>query len=160
MTFKFSAAVAAFAGLALAFSPVSFPAAAHDAKLGPLTIDHPWARATPGQARNGAVYLTIKTSAAEGDRLIRAESAVAAKVELHTHLHENGVMKMRPVTDIPVAPGKLTKLEPSGLHIMLLNLKAPLKVGDKFPLTLVFEKAGSTSVEVAVEAAGAAGHTH
>lgn len=156
MTFKFSAAFAAFAGLAL----VVLPAAAHDAKLGPLTIDHPWARATPGQARNGAVYLTIKTSGTEGDRLIRAETAVAGKVELHTHLHENGVMKMRPVNDIPVAPGKLTKLEPGGLHIMLLNLKAPLKVGDKFPLTLVFEKAGSTSVEVAVEAAGAAGHTH
>lgn len=156
MTFKFSAAFAAFASLAL----VAFPATAHDAKLGPLTIDHPWARATPGQARNGAVFLTIKTSGTEGDRLIRAEGAVAEKIELHTHAHDHGVMKMRPVTDIPVAPGKLTKLEPSGFHIMLLNLKAPLKVGDKFPLTLVFEKAGSTAVEVMVEAAGAAAPTH
>jgi copper(I)-binding protein len=160
MNFKLSAAFAAFAALALVVFPASFPAAAHDAKLGPLTIDHPWARATPGQARNGAVYLTIKTSAAEGDRLIRAESAVAGKVELHNHINDGGVMRMRPVNDIPVAPGKLTKLEPSGLHIMLLNLKAPLKVGDRFPLTLVFEKAGSLSVDVAVEAAGAAGHTH
>jgi copper(I)-binding protein len=156
MTFKLSAAFAAFASLVLAFTP----ATAHDAKLGPLTIDHPWARATPGQARNGAVYLTIKTSGTEGDRLIRAEGAVAEKIELHTHTHDHGVMKMRPVSDIPVAPGKPTKLEPSGLHIMLLNLKAPLKVGDKFPLTLVFEKAGSTSVEVSVEAAGAAAPSH
>jgi len=160
MTFKLSAAFAVFAGLALVVFPANFPASAHDAKLGPLTIDRPWARATPGQARNGAVYLTIKTSGTEGDRLIRAEGAVAEKIELHTHVQESGVMKMRAVADIAVAPGKVTKLEPSGLHIMLLNLKAPLKVGDKFPLTLVFEKAGSTSVEVAVQAAGAAAHTH
>jgi hypothetical protein len=71
-------------------------------------------------------------------------------------------MKMRPVEAIPVEPGKPTKLQPSGFHVMLLDLKSPLKVGDKFPLTLVFEKAGSTVVEVSVESAGATApaHTH
>jgi len=69
-------------------------------------------------------------------------------------------MRMRPVEAISVTPGSTTKLEPSGLHVMLLNLKAPLKVGDRFPLTLTFEKAGSVSVEVTVEPVGATGATH
>ena len=157
MSFKISAAIAAFASLWLAHPT---PISAADVKVGAVTIDQAWSRATPGQARNGAVFFTLTASAA--DRLVRAESAVAGKTELHTHVHESGVMKMRPVEAIPVEPGKPTKLQPSGFHVMLLDLKAPLKVGDKFPLTLVFEKAGSTVVEVSVGSAGATApaHTH
>jgi len=153
MSFKFSAAFAALICLSL-------PAAAHDFTAGPIVIDHPWARATPGQARNGAAFFTLSTKAETGDRLLSASSAVAAKTELHTHLHENGVMRMRPVESIPVTPGKATKLEPSGFHVMLLSLKAPLKVGDVFTLDLQFEKAGKTTVEVVVEAVGAHSATH
>ncbi len=157
MSFKLSAAIAAAASVLLS---VSAPLQAHDFTAGPITIDHPWARATPGQARNGAVFFTLTTKGDAPDRLLRADSMVAGKVELHTHAQENGVMRMRPVDAIPVAPGAPTKLQPSGFHVMLLDLKAPLKVGDTFKLDLMFEKAGKATVEVTVDAVGATGMTH
>lgn len=144
-----SAAVAALLSFAV-------PAAAHDYKAPGLHIDHPWSRATAGSARNGAAYMTLNAVGDGDDRLLSAASPVAEKVELHTHLMEDGVMKMRPVTAIEVTPGSPTTLQPGGLHVMLLGLKAPLVKGEKFPLTLTFEKAGKVEVEVNVEAAGAA----
>jgi copper(I)-binding protein len=144
----------------VALSFLSLPAAARDFTAGPIIIDQPWARATAGQARNGAAFFTLTTKATTDDRLVSASSPVAEKTELHTHLHENGVMRMRKVDTIPVQPGKPTKLEPSGFHVMLLSLKAPLKVGDVFKLDLEFEKAGKTTVEVTVRSIGAGHGTH
>lgn len=143
------------AAFALALSALALPALAHDYKLGALEIDHPWARATPGAARNGAAYLKIENKGATADRLIGAEAAVAATVELHTHVHEGGVMKMRPSGPIDVPAHGAATLQPGGLHVMLIGLKAPLKEGDRFPLTLVFEKAGKLALEIQVEAVGA-----
>lgn len=130
---------------------------AHDYKKGGVHVDHPWSRATAPQARNGAAYFVLNATGADSDRLVSAASPVAEKVELHTHLMEDGVMKMRPVVAIEVAPGSPTALQPGGLHVMLLGLKAPLVKGEKFPLTLTFEKAGELKVDVNVEDAGAGG---
>lgn len=130
---------------------------AHDYKKGGVHVDHPWSRATAPQARNGAAYFVLNATGADSDRLLSAASPVAEKVELHTHLMEDGVMKMRPVVAIEVAPGSPTALQPGGLHVMLLGLKAPLVKGEKFPLTLTFEKAGELKVDVNVEDAGAGG---
>ena len=74
------------------------------------------------------------------------------------HLMEGDVMRMRAVKAIEVNPGEPVTLKPGGLHVMLMGLKAQLKDGEQFPLTLTFEKAGSVAVDVAVEAAGAAGY--
>ena len=128
-------------------------AQAHEYKLGDLLIDHPWARASIGQAPNGAAYMTITTEGAEADRLLAAESTVAKRVELHSHTMADGVMKMRPVEAIEVAPGEPTLLQPGGLHVMLMGLKAPLKMGESFPMTLVFERAGRVEVEIKIEEA-------
>lgn len=140
-------------------------ARAHDFKLGDLVIDHPWSRATAPNARVGGAYLTVVNSGAAPDRLVSASSPVAGKVELHTHIKDGDIMRMReiPAIDVP-ARGKV-ELKPGGLHIMLIDLKAPLKQGDKPKLTLVFEKAGAVDVEIAVEAAtspgtGHGGHRH
>jgi len=124
---------------------------AHEYKLGDLLIDHPWARASIGKAPNGAAYMTITTEGAETDRLLAVESDVANRVELHNHLMVDGVMKMRPVVAIEVAPGEPTLLQPGGLHVMLMGLKAPLKKGESFPMTLVFERAGKVEVEIKIE---------
>ena len=132
-------------------------AVAHDYRQGGIHVDHPWSRATAPQARNGAAYFVLNATAAESDRLLSAASPVAEKVELHTHLMEDGVMKMRPVVAIEVTPGSPTALQPGGLHVMLLGLKAPLVKGETFPLTLTFEKAGVMKVDVNVEDAGAGG---
>ncbi|GAB5470876.1 MAG: copper chaperone PCu(A)C [Rhodospirillales bacterium] len=134
-----------------------FPAglAAHDFKVGDITADHPWARATAGQAPNGAAYMTLTNAGETADFLTGASGDVAERIELHTHNMVDGVMQMRPVEKMQVAPGEPTVLRPGGLHIMLIGLKAPLKQGEMVPLTLTFEKAGTLEIEVAVESVGA-----
>lgn len=134
---------------------LSGPATAHGYEIGDLVIDHLWSRAT--SARNGATYMILVNEGEEADRLVKAASPVATKAELHIHLMENNVMKMRPVEAVEMHPGEPTVLWPGGLHIMLIGLNKPLEVGDSFPLTLTFEKAGSVEVEVNVEKTGQMG---
>ncbi|CDK97461.1 conserved exported protein of unknown function [Magnetospirillum gryphiswaldense MSR-1 v2] len=121
-----------------------------------IAVEKPWARATAGQAANGAAYLTL-VGQESGDRLLSAASPVAETVELHTHLEEDGIMRMRPVESIAVPAGGRVELKPGGLHIMLIGLKAPLKEGRRFPLSLTFERAGRIEAEIPVVAAGARG---
>jgi periplasmic copper chaperone A len=122
-----------------------------------LQIDRAWARATPGSATTGAAYFRIRSPI--DDRLISLASPVAAKAELHTHIEENGMMQMRAVEGgLPVKANEPLELSPRGkLHVMLVDLKVKLKVGDRFPLTLTFEKAGAREVSVRVERLGAMG---
>lgn len=136
-----------------ALSGMTQTAWAHDYTLGDISIGHPWARASIGQAKAGAAYVTLSNAGSETDRLIAAETPVAKKAEVHTHIMENGIMKMRPVEAAEVPPGAPVVFQPGGLHIMLMGLKAPLTVGDSFPLVLVFEKAGRIEVSVKVEPA-------
>ncbi|PWC39243.1 copper chaperone PCu(A)C [Azospirillum sp. TSO35-2] len=141
-------------GIATAFTLLGAGAAwAHAYKAGPIEIDHPWARATAPSAPNGGAFLSLTNTGTTEDRLVAASTPVAEKAELHTHINDNGVMRMRPVDGIAVGPGAPVKLAPGGLHVMLLGLKQPLVKGAHFPLTLRFEKAGSVEVEVAVEGA-------
>ena len=131
------------------------PAQAHDFKLGALTIDHPSARATnPGQTVGGG-FVKI-TNGGAADRLVSARAEVSGSVELHTMRMEGDVMRMRQVDGIELPAGQTVELKPGGLHMMFMGLKAPLKAGDSFPLTLKFEKAGEVTVQVKVEAPGAA----
>lgn len=135
-------------------------ASAHDYTVGQLKIDHPWARATPGPVKTGAVYFSVTALSDTSDKLIAVSTPRAAKAEMHTQMMDGDVMKMRPVTAIEVNPGEPTVLKPGGLHIMLVGLTAPLREKDRFPMTLTFEKAGKIEVQVLVEAVGArdAGH--
>ena len=130
------------------------PAWAANAKPQTPKIEMPWARATAGRAETGAAYLRL-VGAERDDRLLAASSPVAETVELHTHLDEDGVMRMRPVPAIAVPAAGMVELKPGGLHIMLIGLKGPLKEGRRFPLTLIFERAGPVETEVPVLAAGA-----
>ncbi len=123
------------------------------------TIDRAWARATPGSATTGAVYFRIESPI--DDRLIGVASPVARKSELHTHVEENGLMLMREVEGgLAVPAGQTVELKSGGLlHVMLIDLKQKLKVGDSFPLTVTFEKAGPCNVTVKVERLGATAFT-
>ena len=133
---------------------LALPAAAHEYTLGDLKIVHPWARASAGAAQNGAVYLEIVNAGSAPDRLIGASSPAAAHAEPHMHASENGIMKMRPVEAIDIGPGQHVVLKPGGFHLMLMGLTAPLAEGDSFPITLVFEKAGSIEVSAEVASVG------
>ncbi|MBI1208971.1 MAG: copper chaperone PCu(A)C [Azospirillum sp.] len=139
---------------------ITAPAFGHDTKVGSLEIEHPWARATAASAQTGAAYLEILNRGTTPDRLIGAASPAAAKVELHTHIRDGGVMKMRPVEAIDLAPAGSVKLAPGGLHIMLLGLTQPLTKGAMFPLTLTFEQAGAVTVEVAIQGPGDGAPSH
>mgnify|MGYP001079771905 CR=1 FL=1 len=129
---------------------VAATAAAHEYKLGDIVIHHPWARASAGNAKTAAAYFGLVNTGAEPDRLIAAEATVG-RAELHTHIHEEDVVKMRQVEAIDLAAGETVTLEPGGLHVMLMDLVEPLKEGNSFPLTLTFERAGSIEVEVKIE---------
>jgi copper(I)-binding protein len=119
-------------------------------------VEQAWARATPGgSASTGAAYATIET--ASPDKLVGASTPIAGRAELHEHVDQGGVMRMRSVDAVPVRPGTPTVLKPGGLHVMLMELKRPLKEGDSFPMSFVFEKAGVREVTVRVERAGAMG---
>jgi periplasmic copper chaperone A len=136
------------------------PAAAHQVKVGDLLIVHPWSRATPGQSPNGAVFMKIENQGQAEDKLLSASSDVADIVQIHEHVMEGDVAKMRPVDSIVLPAQSVTELKPGGYHIMLMGLKEPLVEYGTFNLTLTFEKAGSIEVEVQVEEAGAAEPTH
>lgn len=121
-----------------------------------------WARPTVEGQRAGGGFVTLQGGSSD-DRLVAAKADVSATLELHTMLMEGDIMKMRRVESIEVPAGKTVKLEPGGLHIMFMGLKAPLQAGTSFPLTLRFEKAGEVTTQVTVSARapqGAAADTH
>ena len=95
------------------------------------------------------IALTVTTDQA-ADRLLSASSSAAARAELHAHLNEGGVMRMKALDVIVLAPGERVSLRPSGLHVMLVDLKAPLREGTRLTLTLGFAKAGEVTLEVPV----------
>lgn len=132
------------------------------AAAAPVTATAAWARASAGGAKAGAAYLSLANGGPSADRLLAASTPVAAKAELHTHLNENGVMKMRRVDGVDLPAGGSVEFAPGGLHVMLMGLAKPLAEGDSFPLTLTFEHAGTVTVGVQVRAAGAmdAGMAH
>lgn len=133
------------------------PALAAEFSAGPVTVSGPWSRATAPTAPTGVAFMTLSTGG-EPDRLLDAESPVAELVELHTHIMDDGgIMRMRPVEAIEIVPGEPTRLAPGGLHIMLIGLQQPLVRGEQFPLTLIFENAGTLEITVPVAGPGASG---
>lgn len=139
----------------LIVSAIAGLARAADYTVGGITVVTPWARATPGGAKVGGAFLEIRAAAGADDKLISASSPVSGIVELHDHIHDNGVMRMRRVDGIAIPGGKTTALKPGGLHIMLMDLKQGLKQGETVELTLVFEKAGTIKVPVPIAGLGA-----
>jgi len=150
--------IRALLGVAFVAVLLSAPLRAEEVRAGDLVITQAWSRATPGGAKVGGGYLTIENKGTAPDRLISGSADVAAKVQVHEMSMNNGVMTMRPVEGgVVIEPGKTVKLAPGGLHLMLLDLKSPLKQGEKLPVTLEFEKAGKISVVLDVESVGATG---
>ena len=115
-----------------------------------VEIESAWARATAPGAPVAGGYMTIHNKAAAPDRLVGASSAAAERVELHVHIKEGEVMKMRQVSAYNVPAKGSFELKPGGAHLMFLRIARPFKEGDKIPVRLKFEKAGEVSVEFAV----------
>jgi copper(I)-binding protein len=152
----------------MALAAVAAAAAAPSAAMaqqyqaGPLTIEQPWARTSMGDVGNTAAYMKITNSGDSADKLLGAKADVAEHVMLHESRMEGDVMKMVHVEGgIEVPAHGSAELKPLGLHVMLMGLKQPLKEGETFPMTLVFEKQGEVGIAVKVgqgPASPAGGH--
>ena len=136
-------------------------AKAHDYTVGELSIDHPWTRATPPQARAGGAYMMIMNTGSAEDRLVGGTSPVAERVEIHEMSVENDIMRMREIEGgLAIPAGASVELKPGGYHVMLMGLKETLEEGQEIPLTLEFKEAGTVDVVLETKAIGAAGHDH
>ena len=134
-------------------------------EAGDIHIQSPWARALPPTSPNGAVYLTLTNHGAHSDKLLSASADVAERVEVHSHILEAGMMKMRRVESVILPPHEDVLFAPGGQHIMLMGLKLPLAAGDRFPLLLEFDQTDQALVEVVVqstdaESTGKTDHRH
>lgn len=156
------------AGLAL-LTPLALLAPlashAHGSKLGELSLRHPHAYPTPPGLTTGAVYLiAIRNDGEQADRLLAASTPAAERVELHRMQMDGDIMRMRALGAIEIPPRSTVSLRQGstdGYHLMLSGLRRPLMAGDRFALTLRFERAGEVTVEVRVEAArSGASHSH
>ena len=129
----------------------------HKFKLGQLIIDHPYTRSTvPGQKVAGG-FMKIENKGA-ADQLVSASSPVAGEMQLHTMTMDGNVMKMREVKMIEVPANGSVELKPGGLHLMFMDIKAPLKAGESVPVKLKFQKAGEVEIKVPVRDISGGGH--
>jgi len=118
---------------------------------GDLSIAGPWSFELPPVSPNGAAYFRIENRGQASDRLVSAHSPVADRAEFHTHEMDGGVMKMHRVDSVEVPAQGEVAFKPGGLHVMLLGLKKPLVAGERFPLALGFEEAGTIEVSVEIK---------
>jgi copper(I)-binding protein len=120
------------------------------------TVTDAWVRGTVAQQK--ATGLFAKITSVNGGKLVAASSPIAGAVEVHEMVMEGNVMKMRPVPALELPSGKVVELKPGGYHVMLLELKQPLKAGDTVPVNLVVEgkdgKRESVEVKATVRALG------
>ena len=143
--------------LALALAGAAAPALAQEFKAGDITIDKPWARATPKGADVGAGYLVVHNNGATPDTLTGG-SADFATVEIHEMKTEGGHMTMAEMKNGLNIPAHGTvRLAPGGYHVMFTHLTKPLTKGEKVQATLTFAHAGPVTVEFPVQGVGAAG---
>jgi len=126
-----------------------------------VIVVKPYARASAtSAAKAGAVYMTIMNHGPGADRLIAVAADVSKTAHLHESVDEDGVASMRAVDALDIGPHSELQLAPGGLHVMLFDLKQPLKQGAHFNLTLTFEKAGPVVVEVPVGGVAEGAETH
>lgn len=144
----------ALAAITLAAATAAPPLAwAGDYKLGALTIRQPWSR--PAQAgMNGVGFFTLVNAGKTPLTLKSVETPAAGKVEIHQSAMAGGVMTMRRQDAGVVVPaGGQVAFAPGGYHLMLLSLKAAQNVGQKVPVTLVFDNGRRAQVDLTVQLA-------
>lgn len=121
-----------------------------------VSVQDPYVRLAPPNAPATGAFMVIRNAGDKDVKVVKADNPVSKATELHTHLNEGGVMKMRPVQAIEIRAKGEAVLKPGGLHVMMIDLKAPLKEGDSVPITLTFDDGSSKQVEVPVVRATAA----
>ncbi|WP_019613641.1 copper chaperone PCu(A)C [Psychromonas ossibalaenae] len=121
------------------------------ASASPLTIDNAYVRATPPHAKNSAAFMVINNTEVREVQLIAVNSDIAERVELHNHIMQDGLMKMREVEQINIAPQGKAELQPGGLHVMFLGLKQELREGQSVRLSLYFDNGEQIIIDAPVK---------
>jgi periplasmic copper chaperone A len=115
-----------------------------------ISVQDPYVRLAPPNAPATAAFMVIKNGGDKDVKVVKADNPVSRVTELHTHTNDGGVMKMRPVPAIEVKAKGEAVLKPGGLHVMMIDLKAPMKEGDSVPITLTFDDGSSKQVDAKV----------
>ncbi len=115
-----------------------------------VAVHQPYVRLAPPNAPASGAFMVIRNNGSSDLKVVKADNPVSRLTELHTHLNEGGVMKMRQVPAIEIKAGGEAVLQPGGLHIMLIDLKTPLKEGDNVPITLTFDDGSSKQIDAKV----------
>ena len=136
--------------LSLLTACLMFSAGVLAAAADQISVDKPYVRLLPPGAQTTGAFMVIRNAGDKDVKLVKADNPASRVTELHTHLNEGGVMKMRPVAAIEIKAKGEALLQPGGLHIMLIDLKAPLKEGDVVPITLGFDDGSSKKVDAKV----------
>lgn len=134
-----------FFAAALLFSGGLLAAAADQ-----VEVHQPYVRLAPPNAPAAGAFMVIRNTGSKDVKVVKADNPASRVTELHTHLNEAGVMKMRQVPAIEIKAGGEAKLQPGGLHIMLIELKAPMQEGDNIAITLGFDDGSSKQVDAKV----------
>lgn len=138
-----------FRHIALLLATISgLPALAGEADL---SVADAYVRMVPPGTPTTGAFMTIKNAGSADRKLVRADSPAAKTVELHNHINDNGVMKMRQVKEIEVKAKGQAELKPGSYHVMLIDLKAPLKDGETVPVTLTFDDGSTRKVDAPVK---------
>ena len=122
-----------------------------------VSVQDPYVRLAPPNAPATGAFMVIKNNGDKDVKVVKADNPVSKVTELHTHLNDGGVMRMRPVAAIDVKAKGEAVLQPGGLHVMMINLLTPLKEGDSVPITLTFDDGSSKKVDAKVVRPVAAG---
>ncbi|MCK5904507.1 MAG: copper chaperone PCu(A)C, partial [Gammaproteobacteria bacterium] len=116
-----------------------------------ISVDDPYVREVPPGQMTSASFLILKNTNDKETALIKATSDVAKNVELHEHVHDNGMMKMRQVAKIVIPANGETILKPGGYHIMLIGLTRKIKAGDIIDINLEFDNGDKQSIKAEVK---------
>jgi copper(I)-binding protein len=161
-TLAFAVAVTAFAPAVLAEQPAAAttpPPAAPAAPAAPTTtasalvVSGAWVRLPAPGARHLAAFMTWQNPGTTDLEVTGASSSLSPRTELHTHLMEGGIMKMRKVERILVKAGTTQALQPGGLHVMLMDVPKHPVVGDTVDITLITASGAAVKVKAPVLAA-------
>jgi len=115
-----------------------------------VSVQDAYVRLAPPNALATGAFMVIRNNGDKDVKVLKADNPVSRVTELHTHLNEGGVMKMRPVPGIDIKAKGEAVLKPGGLHVMMIDLKAPMKEGDIVPITLSFDDGSTKQVDARV----------
>ncbi len=115
-----------------------------------VSVQEPYVRLAPPNAPATGAFMVIKNNGDKDIKVLKADNPVSRVTELHNHINDGGVMRMRPVQAIEIKAKGEAVLKPGSLHVMLIDLKAPMKEGDVVPITLGFDDGSSKQVDAKV----------